>query len=225
MAIRLLASRDTTPFPTPMALPPPKVTTTSTSFSSASFRAESTASRGTCGATSVNSATSRAGRPFHTGRRRASRTSSAWTEALRLGVHTNRMRRPSAAASRPARSIAPRPKRTRGAMNVQLLGERTALHHFEWIGLDLQQFPIRALEIQRVLDPIRTEILDVALVELPTNAVELVTRNRNRYMVHAADRFTRGRHRILREIEEGEQVAVPQVVEEVGRTRQVPVLE
>src|SRR5207249_9344599 len=127
------------------------------------------------------------------------------------------MRSPSMAASVPTPSLAPRPKRTRGALTVQsLLGEWAALHHFQRIGLDLQQFPIRALEVERVLDPIRSEILDVALVELPTNPIELVTRNRDRDVVHPADRLARGRHRIFREIEEGEQVAVTQVVKPVG---------
>src|ERR1700694_5569900 len=44
-------------------------------------------------------------------------------------------------------------------------------------------------------------------------------------MVHAADRFARGRHWILWEIEEGEQVAVPEVVKPVGGAGEVTVLE
>src|SRR5207244_11115466 len=211
------SSRKTTPFPTPMALPPPNTTTTSIFCCWARARAASTVSRGTCGSTLANSATRRV--PSD------ARIRCAWLDPFRLGVQTNSTCSPSASASAPTRSIAPRPKRTRGALTVQLLGERTALHYFQRIGLDFQQFPIRALEIQRVFDPIRSEILDVALVELPTNAIELLPRNRYRDMVHATDRFARGRHRIFREIEEGEQVAVPQVVKPVGGAGEITVLE
>src|SRR6266704_762177 len=210
-------SRKATPFPTPIALPPPNTTTTSIFCCWARARAASTVSRGTCGSTCVNSATRRSPSEL--------RTPAARRDAFRLGVQTNSTCCPSASASAPTRSIAPRPKRTRGALSVQLLGERAALHHFERIGLDFQQFPIRALEVQRVFDPIRSEILDVALVELPTNAIELLPRNRDRDMVHATDRFARGRHRIFREIDDGEQVAVPQVVKPVGGAGEITVLE
>src|SRR5439155_10994463 len=44
-------------------------------------------------------------------------------------------------------------------------------------------------------------------------------------MVHAADGFPGGRHRILRKVEEGEQVPVSEVMEEVSRTLQVPILK
>src|SRR6202171_1992670 len=169
MAIRLLPSPNTTPFPTPMALPPPRATTTSILWCSARARAASTASRGTCGSTSVNSADKRL--PSEV------RTRAAWLDAFRLGVQKKRTDCPCVSGSDPTRTIAPRPKRTRGAFSVQpLLRERAALHHFERIGLDLQQFPIRALEVQRVLHPIRSEILDAALVELPADAIELITR-------------------------------------------------
>src|SRR5438093_4386889 len=206
------------PFPTPIALPPPIATTTSTCFSAPSALAASTASRGTCGATSVNSAANRL--PSD------ARTRAACVEDFRLGVQTKRTCCPSASASAPTRSTAPRPKRTRGALSVQpLLGERTALHGFERVGLDLQQFPIRALEVERVLYPIRPEILNAASIEFSTDAIQLVARNGNRDMVHAADRFPRGRHRILRKVEEGEQVSVPEVMEEVSRALQVPILK
>ena len=49
--------------------------------------------------------------------------------------------------------------------------------------------------------------------------------HRDRDVVHAADRFTCRRHRILGEIEEGEEVAVADVEEEVRRARKVAVLE
>src|SRR5438309_6220070 len=218
MAIKLLSSAMTTPFPTPIALPPPMATMTSTCFCSASARAALTVSTGTCGSTSANSATNR----FPSD----ARTRMACVDAFRLGVQTKRTRCPSSADSAPTRSIAPRPKRTRGALSVQpLLGERTTLHHFQRIGLDFQQFPVRALEVQRVLDSIRAEILDLALVELATDAIELLPRDRDRDMVHAADRFACGRHRVLREIEEGEQVAVPQVMKPVGGAGEVTILE
>src|ERR1700682_2679595 len=218
MAIRLLPSPNTTPFPTPMALPSPRATTTSILWCSARARAASTASRGTCGSTSVNSAASRL--PSE------ARTRAAWLDPFRLGVQTKRTCGPRVSGSEPTRSIAPRPKRTRGALRVQpLLGERAALHHFERVGFDLQKFPIRALEIQRVLHTIRAEILDAALVQLAADAIELLARDRNRDMVHAADRFPCGRHRILGKIEEGEQVTVPEVVKPVGRAGQVAVLE
>src|SRR5207237_1042712 len=168
------------PFPTPIALPPPSATTTSTCFSAARTLAASTASRGTCGATSSNSATRRLPREL--------RTRSACVDRFRLGVQTNMTRWPNASASAPTRPIAPRPKRTRGALRVQpLLGERSALHRFERIGLDLQQFPIRALEVERVLNPIWPEVLDAASIEFSSDAIQLVARNRNRNMVHAAD--------------------------------------
>src|SRR3981081_4190298 len=131
MAIKLLPSPDTTPFPTPMTLPPPMATTTSILCCSASARAESTVSRGTCGSTSVNSAASRL--PS------ALRTRAACVDAFRLGVQTKRTGCPGVSASEPARTTAQRPKRTRGAMSVQsLLGDLTALHHLERVGLDLQ---------------------------------------------------------------------------------------
>src|SRR2546426_10101199 len=218
MAISFTLSPSATPFPTPIALPPPIATTTSICFSAASARAASTASRGTCGATSANSATSRLPSDV--------RTRSAGLDRLRLGVQTKRTRWPNGSVSAPTRPIAPRPKRTRGALSVQpLLGERAALHHFERIGLDLQQFPIRALEVERVLHAIRPEILDAAPVEFAPDAVQLVARNGNRDMVHAADRFPGGRHRVLRKVEEGEQVAVSKVMEEVSRTLQIAILE
>src|SRR2546428_8066450 len=44
-------------------------------------------------------------------------------------------------------------------------------------------------------------------------------------MVHAADRFPGGRHRVLRKVEEGEQVSVSKVMEEVSRTLQIAILE
>src|SRR5207244_3178598 len=156
-------SRKATPFPTPMALPPPMATTTSTFCRSATARAASTVSRGTCGVTSANSAT----------RRLPSEARTRWAEldAFRLGVQTKRTRCPSASASAPTRSTAPRPKRTRGALRVQpLLGEWAALHHCESIGLDLQQFPIGAFEVERVLHPIRAEVLDGTRVDLTTEA-------------------------------------------------------
>src|SRR2546427_375939 len=132
-------------------------TTTSILFSSACARAAATVSTGTCGSTSANSATSRL--PSD------ARTRAACIDAFRLGVQTKRTRCPSASASAPTRSIAPRPSRTRGAFRVQpLLGERATLHHFQRVSLDLEQFPVRALEVQRVLDAIRAEILDAALV-------------------------------------------------------------
>src|SRR5439155_16779212 len=106
-----------------------------------------------------------------------------------------------------------------------LLGDWAALHRFEGVGLDLQQFPIRALEIERVLYPIRPEILDAPPVQFATDAIQLITRHRNRDMVHAADRFSGGRHWVLRKVEEGEQVPMSEVMEEVGRTLQVPILE
>ena len=56
-------------------------------------------------------------------------------------------------------------------------------------------------------------------------AFQLITRHRNRDMVHAADRFSSGWHRILGKVEEGEQVPMSEVMEEVGRTLQVPILE
>src|SRR5947208_1179776 len=201
-----------------MALPPPIATTTSTCFPSARARAAPTDSRGTCGATSANSATNRL--PSD------ARTRAACVEDFRLGVQTKRTRWPSASASAPTRSTAPRPKRTRGALSVQpLLGERTALHRFERVGLDLQQFPIRALEVERVLYSIRPEILDAAFIEFTPDAVQLFARNGNRDVVHAADGFAGGRHRILRKVEEGEQVPVPEVMEEVSRALQVPILK
>src|SRR5216683_5665766 len=176
MAIKLLPSPDTTPFPTPIALPPPMATTTSILCCSARARAASTASRGTCGSTSVNSATSRL--PSE------ARMRAAWLDVFKLGVQTKRTCRPRVSGSEPTRSIAPRPKRTRGAFSVQpLLGERAALHHFERVGLDLQQFPVRALEVEGVLDPIRAEVLDFAGVELPPDTIELVPRNRDRHVV------------------------------------------
>src|SRR6202022_5013664 len=193
-------------------------TTTSIFFAPARARAASTASCGTCGSTSVNSATSRL--PSE------ARPCAACVDVFRLGVQTKRTRCPSASASAPTRSIAPRPKRTRGALSVQpLLGERTTLHHFQRIGLDFQQFPVRALEVERVLDALGAELLDCTLVELAADAIELVARDRNRDMVHAADRLPRGRHWILRKVEEGEQVAVPEVMEPVCRAGQVAVLE
>src|SRR5712692_5605720 len=208
----------TIPFPTPIALPPPRATTTSIWCRSARVRAASTVSRGTCGSTSVNSAAS----PLPS----EVRIRAACLDAFRLGVQTNSTRWPRVSGSEPTRSIAPRPKRTRGAFSVQpLLGERAALHHFERVGLDLQQFPIRALEIQRILHTVRAEILDATLVELPADALELFARDRNRDVVHTADRFARGRHGILWEIEEGEQVAVPEVVKPMGGAGEVAVLE
>src|SRR3984893_12580874 len=201
-----------------MALPPPMATTTSVLCCSARARAASTVSLGTCGSTSVNSAAKRL--PSE------ARTRAAWLDAFSLGVQTKSTLCPRVSASEPTRSIAPRPKRTRGALSVQpLLGERTALHHFQWIGLDLQQLPIRALEVQGVLDPIRTKVLDSTLVELATDAIELIARNRDRHMVHATDRLPGRGHRVFRKIEESEQVAVPQVVEPVGGAGQVAVLE
>ena len=71
-----------TPAPTPMALPPPMATTTSILWCSARARAASTASRGTCGSTSVNSAASRL--PSEV------RTRAAWLDPFRLGVQTKR---------------------------------------------------------------------------------------------------------------------------------------
>src|SRR3982074_2417114 len=193
MAIKLRSAPTMTPFPTPIALPPPIATTRSTVCAFARARAASTASTGTCGSTSVNSATRRL--PSD------ARTRAAWLDAFRLGVQTKSTRRPSASASAPTRSIAPRPKRTRGAVSVQpLLGERATLHHFQRVGLDLQQFPIRALEIKRILHAIRSEIFDPALVELPLDAIELISRYGDRDVMHAADRFARWRHRIFREI-------------------------
>src|SRR5207245_5954010 len=87
------------------------------------------------------------------------------------------------------------------------------------------QLPVRALAVQRVLPPIRTEVLAFSRVELPADAIELVARNRYRDVVHAADRLPGRGHRILREVEKGEQVAVSQVVEEVGRAGQIAILE
>src|SRR5438128_6296765 len=159
-------SRKATPFPTPIALPPPMATTTSTFCRSATARAASTVSLGTCGITPAKSATRRL--PSD------ARTRSAWLDAFRLGVQTKRTCCPSASASAPTRSIAPRPKRTRGALSVQpLLGERTALHRFERVGLDLQQFPIRALEVERVLHPIGPEVFDAASIEFSPDATQL----------------------------------------------------
>src|ERR1700694_131244 len=155
-------------------------TTTSMSFCSARTRAASTVSWGTCCSTCVNSATN----PLPSD----ARTRAACIDAVRRGVQRKRTRCPSSAASAPTRSSAPRPKRTRGALSVQpLLGERATLHHFQRIGLDFQQYPSRALEVQRVLDPIRAEILDASLVELAANAIELVGGNRNWGMGAAAD--------------------------------------
>src|ERR671936_2725380 len=154
----------TTALPTPIALPPPSATTRSTCFSSASARAASAASLGTCGATPSNSATSRG--PS------ASRTARAAADDLRLGVHIKRMRSPSPSVSAPSRRIAPRPNRTRGgSIKLALLGERSALHHFEWVRFDLEQLTIGTLEIERVLDPIRTEVLDPAPIQLAANAL------------------------------------------------------
>src|SRR5919197_3727382 len=152
MAIKGDPVARTTPFPTPIVLPPPNATTRFTWRCAARDWAAATASLGTCGATPSNSAISPA--PS------ALRTRLATCEFVRLGVHIRRMRSPSTLASTPTLATAPRPKRTRGAWSAAvLLGERPALHHFQRIGLDFQEFAVRPLEVERVLHPIGPEVL------------------------------------------------------------------
>src|SRR5437868_69541 len=136
------------------------------------------------------------------------------------------MRSPSAAASAPTCPSVPRPKRTRGACTVQaLLGERPALHDLERIRLDFEELAVRSLEVERVLDPVGAEVLGPALVQLVANAVELFARHRDGDVMHPPDRLPGRRHRIFREIEEGEQVPMTEVMEEMRRALQVAVLE
>src|SRR5207237_8861321 len=121
---------------------------------------------------------------------------------------------------------APLPNRTRGASTVQrLLSELAPLHHQQGIALDLEQLAVRTLEVERVLDPVRAEVRDAAAVQLAPDAVELLPGHRDRDVVHPTDRLPRGGHRVVGKVEEGEQVAVAEVVEEMSGAGQVAVLE
>ena len=54
---------------------------------------------------------------------------------------------------------------------------------------------------------------------------EVLRVDRDGDVVHPADRLAGCRHRVLGKVEEGQQVSVADVEEEVRRARQIPVLE
>src|SRR5882757_429106 len=92
--------------------------------------------------------------------------------------------------------------------------------------VELEAGAVRIAQVQAVLDTtIGAEVVDLLVVQRSLRGVELLLGDREGDVLEAADRLLEGGVIVAGEVEEPEQVAVPDVEEEVRRSRVVAVLD
>src|SRR5712691_4472426 len=104
--------------------------------------------------------------------------------------------------------------------NAQSLAlSKPALVHLEQrLAKQLELNAVRVLEIDRISDAaVWAKVADAICLEALFGGLELVRLDRDGNVLDAADRFHPGLESETREVEEGQQVAVAEIEEKVGR--------
>ena len=104
-----------------------------------------------------------------------------------------------------------------GLSQLRRLGQANAVEDADSLVVQLDAGPVRVAQIEAVLDAaVRPEIFDARLVQLSPGRLEMFAIDGNRNVLDAADRLVEVRMIVAREVEEAQEIAVPDVEEEVG---------